>query len=91
MVAPGRIELPHSCEYWILSPARLPIPPQGHCEKEKATLSAKSIAGKNTSQRTNGKDWARARTQAKAQSYYRGGKGSWYLLKTWAEFTKTSF
>jgi hypothetical protein len=30
MVAPGRIELPRPCGHWILSPARLPIPPQGH-------------------------------------------------------------
>lgn len=28
LVVPGeRIELSHPCEYWILSPTRLPIPP----------------------------------------------------------------
>ncbi len=34
MVAPGRIELPRPCGHWILSPARLPIPPQGHSRQK---------------------------------------------------------
>ncbi len=33
LVAPGRIELPRPCGHWILSPARLPIPPQGQLRK----------------------------------------------------------
>ncbi len=37
MVAPGRIELPRPCGHWILSPARLPIPPQGR-DKSEVTL-----------------------------------------------------
>ena len=35
LVAPGRIELPRPCGHWILSPARLPIPPQGHLVQDK--------------------------------------------------------
>ena len=30
LVASPRVELGHPYEYWILSPARLPIPPKGH-------------------------------------------------------------
>src|SRR5688572_9413914 len=28
LVPPGRLELPRPCGHWILSPTRLPVPPQ---------------------------------------------------------------
>ena len=30
------IEPTHPCEYWILSPARLPVPPRRLCTEDKA-------------------------------------------------------
>ena len=35
MVPPARIELALPCGNWILNPARLPVPPQGHANHHR--------------------------------------------------------
>lgn len=38
LVAPERLELSHPCGYWILSPTRLPVPPQGLKDSRQTCL-----------------------------------------------------
>ncbi len=48
MVAPGRIELPRPCGHWILSPARLPIPPQGQLRMRNQEVALNRKCGLNS-------------------------------------------